>query len=376
MSYTTPSRRQSLNRRSSGYSPVTPRSSQDFDHESLAHNFDGGADSNGLGNLADELGEIWDDDEEAVDEEFGEGLDAMPDELAEIGTAVAHDGSTGLENATTLNGVRDSAVAMQSSPSTSHGLSPDATSRARKHQRQRSLYDGSDYGSDTDFDNNGISPAMESRMAAIESLARRGMEENGSASDEVIKRVTAQLRDLGSQIAIENGATRLKTAHDALTTHLTHQSRTLTSLTASFSGPRPIIPDPEEIEVLLSLIQTTLELLPHSSAEPIVSLAHLTMSTRELLQHLANVSDTLHMSRQTTTNAARRLRTSKEQLHEWKRENEKTEEGRSYIERGEWDRRLKEREAKRACASVVEGFEDVCGMWRKRLCEGLGVASA
>jgi hypothetical protein len=169
---------------------------------------------------------------------------------------------------------------------------------------------------------------------------------------------------------------RLKTAHDALTTHLTHQSRTLTSLTASFSGPRPIIPDPEDIETLLPLIQTTLELLPHASTEPLISLSHLTMSTRELLQHLANVSDTLHMSRQTTTNATRRLRTSKEQLHEWKRDNEKTDEGLMYIERGDWDRRLKEREAKRACASVVEGFEDVCGMWRKRLCEGLGVASA
>jgi hypothetical protein len=208
MSYNTPSRRQSLNRRSSGYSPVTPRSSHDFDHDSPAHNFDGGADSNGLGNLADELGEIWDDDEEAVDEEFGEELDTAQDEFAEIGTAVAHDGSAGLESAINLNGVRDSGVAMQSSPSTNHALSPDAASRARKHNRQRSLYDGSDYGSDTDFDNDGISPAMESRMAAVESLARRGMEENGSASDEVVKRVTEQLRDLGSQIAIENGATR------------------------------------------------------------------------------------------------------------------------------------------------------------------------
>jgi len=124
------------------------------------------------------------------------------------------------------------------------------------------------------------------------------------------------------------------------------------------------------------MIQSTLELLPHSAPEPLVSLSHLTQSTRELLQHLANVSDTLHMSRQTTANATRRLRTSKEQLHEWKRENDKTEEGRMYIERGDWDRRLKEREAKHACANVVEGFEDVCGMWRKRLCEGLGVASA
>jgi hypothetical protein len=197
-----------MNRRSSGYSPVTPRSAHEFEHDSPAHNFDGGGDSNGLGNLADELGEIWDDDEEAADEEFGDELDAPEDESLEIGTAVAHDGTAGVGNATSVNGVRDSGVAMQSSPSTQLGLSPDAAARSRKHTRQRSLYDGSDYGSDSDFDNEGISPAMESRMAAVESLARRGMEENGSASDQIVKRVTEQLRDLGSQIAIENGATR------------------------------------------------------------------------------------------------------------------------------------------------------------------------
>jgi hypothetical protein len=170
--------------------------------------------------------------------------------------------------------------------------------------------------------------------------------------------------------------TRLKTAHDALTTHLIHQSRTLTSLAASFSGPRPIIPDPDAIEELLPLIQSTLELLPHPSAEPIVALSHLTHSSRDLLQHLATVSDTLHMSKQDTVKASRSLKVSKEQLLDWKRENEKTKEGHEYIEHGDWDRRLKEREAKRACANVLDGFEDVCGQWRKRLCEGLGVASA
>lgn len=82
------------------------------------------------------------------------------------------------------------------------------------------------------------------------------------------------------------------------------------------------------------------------------------------------------MSRQSTTNATRRLRTSKEQLQEWKRENERSEEGHAFIERGEWDRRLQEREAKRTCADILDGFEDAYGIWRKRLCEGLGVASA
>lgn len=206
MSYNTPSRRQSLNRRSSGYSPITPRSSHEFEHSSPAHHFDGGGDGNGLGNLADELGEIWDDDEEAMDGEFGEELDIPQDELANIGTAIEHDGSAWVDNTVNLNGVRDSGVAMESSSPSR--LSPEAATKTRKHTRQRSLYDGSDYGEDSDFENEGISPALESRMAAVESLARRGMEENGSASDQVVKRVTEQLRDLGSQIAIENGATR------------------------------------------------------------------------------------------------------------------------------------------------------------------------
>lgn len=362
-----------MNRRSSGYSPITPRSSHEFEHGSPAQHFDGGGDSNGLGNLADELGD-WDEEEEGLDDEFGEELDIPQDDFPDIGTAVEHDGSFGVDNAANINGVRDSGVVMQSSSPTR--LSPGSAVKAKKHNRNRSMYDGSDYGEDSDLDNEGFSPALESRMAAIESLARRGTEENGSASDQVVKRVTEQLRDLGSQIAIENGATRLKTAHDALTTHLTHQSRTLTSLAASFSGPRPIIPDPDTIDTLVPLIQSTLELLPYPSTEPLISLSHLTLSTRELLQHLANVGDTLHMSRQTTANATRRLKVSKEQLQDWKRENEKTQEGQEFIEQGDWDRRLREREAKRACASVLDGFEDACGQWRKRLCEGLGVASA
>lgn len=205
MSHNTASRRQSFNRRSSGYSPITPRSSHDFE-DSPAHHFDGGGDGNGLGNLADELGEIWDDDEEeAMDGEYGD-MDESQDELAGIGTAIEHDGSYGVDSMASINGVRDSGVAMQDSSPT--GLSPASAAKSKKHNRQRSLYDGSDYGGDSDLENEGISPALESRMAAIESLARRGMEENGSPSDEVVKRVTEQLRDLGSQIAIENGSTR------------------------------------------------------------------------------------------------------------------------------------------------------------------------
>ncbi|ORY08699.1 hypothetical protein BCR34DRAFT_626097 [Clohesyomyces aquaticus] len=381
MSHNTPSRRYSMHRRSSGYSPITPRSAHDFEHSSPAQNFDGGGDG-GLGNLADELGDVWSEDEEGGYEEDINGMDLPQDDLDNIGVALDHDGSAGVNSVpASVNGVRDSGVAMQSSSPSAESkstLSPQtARQHGRRHQRQRSLYDGSDYGDDSDLEvNDGISVGLETRMAAVESLARRGMEENGSASDQVVKRVVERLRDLGSQSNIENGATRLKTAHDALTTHLTHQSRTLTSLSSSFSGPRAVLPDPETIETLLPLITTTLELLPQASADPLYSLAQLTSSTRELLQHLSNVSDSLHMSRQAHGNAARRLKSAKDHLGEWKREAELREQGTRWIERGDWDRRLKEREAKRACGNVVDGFEEVCGMWRKRLCEGLGVEVA
>lgn len=203
MSHTTPSsKRNSYRRRSSGYSSITPRLSQEFD--SPAHNFDGGGDG-GLGNLADELGELddWDEDDDDLGDDYEDETE-LPQDEDNIGVAVSHDGSVAA-----VNGVRDSGVAMQSSSPATSRLSPQSAVKSRKHQRQHSLYDGSDYGDDSDLESNeGISPALESRMAAIESLARRGMEENGSAADGVVKRVTEQLRDLGSQIGIENGCTR------------------------------------------------------------------------------------------------------------------------------------------------------------------------
>lgn len=190
---------------------MTPNSSHDFEHSSPAQGFDGAGDG-GLGNLADELGDFYDDDEEEGDGAFGDELELPEEDLNRIGIAVDHDGSAGVVNGVNVNGVRDSGVAMPSSSPSAQSratLSPQHISKQRRHTRQRSLYDGSDYGDDSDLEaNEGISPALESRMAAIESLARRGIEENGSINDGVVKRVAEQLRDLTSQSGIENGATR------------------------------------------------------------------------------------------------------------------------------------------------------------------------
>lgn len=145
----------------------------------------------GLGNLADELADAWADEE---------GYESLSTTHSRVGSMAG----------------QESIIEQTAGVHTPQGsLSPEKGSlgppkqRTGRHSRQESNYDGSDYGHDSDFDDPGdISPALEARMAGIESLVRRGTEENGSSNDQVIKRVIESLRDLGGQSGIENGATR------------------------------------------------------------------------------------------------------------------------------------------------------------------------
>lgn len=82
------------------------------------------------------------------------------------------------------------------------------------------------------------------------------------------------------------------------------------------------------------------------------------------------------MSRTAHNDASRRLRVAKEQVADWKREGVARDEGIRFLEQGDWDRRLGGREVGRECRDVVDGFEEVCGMWRQRLVEGLGEVAA
>lgn len=150
--------------------------------------------SNGLGNLADELADAWGDEEEGDEDEYGEP-DLNFQEVREEG-----------ESAQT----RDSGVDVSSSPLEGPlkppGLSPPTVGRG--HRRQRSEYDGSDYGGDSDLESSGMPAGLVSRMDLVESLARRGTESSGTDRDSVIKRVIENLKDLGGQSGVEGGATR------------------------------------------------------------------------------------------------------------------------------------------------------------------------
>lgn len=54
-------------------------------------------------------------------------------------------------------------------------------------------------------------------------------------------------------------------------------------------------------------------------------------------------------------------------MAEWRREYEGAEEARRWIEKGDWDRRLRDREAKQVAGEVCGGFEKVCEGWREKL---------
>lgn len=312
---------------------------------------------NGLGNLADEL----------ADALSGSGED---EEYYEDGEGLEFDqrGDDGREQ---TDGVRDSGVDVASqsdqqgrTKSSSLGLpSPPG----RGHRRTGSAYDGSEYGSESDLESPGIPPSLVAKIDAVESLARRGTESNGGPTDGVFQRLTEGLRDLGSQSGVEGSTTRLITAHSALATHLAHQTRQIHNLTFPLLSPLVAPPDPDTIDSLIPLLTSVSDEMPRPATLAFNSLAALHTVTSDLVQTLNYLSDTLHMSRQTTTTATRRLRTAKEMVAEMKREEELKEEGERWLTKGNWGERLQNRECAGVCREVVGGFEEVCNGWRARL---------
>lgn len=333
----------------------------------------------GLGNLADELADAWDEDEDI-------GMtDQDPLGSSTNGSmhATTDTGRTSFEN------VRDSGVDVASfttgSPvmptkeeeiDTSQAMIDSIMGSPRKRQRRRTRpsYEGSGYYHDAeevDDEDAGLSNSLQDRMADIETLAREGVaQEDGVASrdeEQIIHRTIARLQDLGRQSGIEGSAARLSTAHTALSTHLAHQTRTILALTQPLLSPLSIPPDPASVEALIPLLAHLITIIPRPSPTPLTSLSHLSQSSRDLAQRLSGLSDTLQMLRQKEAEASRRLKSAREFVSDMRRESEVVDEARRWITEGCWERRVREREGGRVCGEVVGGFEKVCEEWRERL---------
>ncbi|KAJ5353014.1 hypothetical protein N7541_003827 [Penicillium brevicompactum] len=361
-------------------SPITSRNNS----TAMSGNRDSGdftgAEGGGLGNLADELADAWEEDEDGYGYASGQEMSRAGSQ--QLGQSDGEDAYL-----QSVRGMRTRSPSVSPERESLHpSRNKNRTNHLRQHRRQESQYDGSDYGPDSDFDEAAdMSPALENQMAEIESLVRRGIENNGSENDRVIQRTVDSLKDLGGQSGIENSAMRLITAHSSITSHLTHQTRTLQSLIHPLLfSPFPLLSE-DAIDSLMPLIDEGLlpnlpypfpdqprhgsrPATPQSSAHnPLTSLQSLISQTTEITQLLRGLSDTLYESRQLTSTASRRLRSARELVADIRREEESREEGSRWIERGEWDRRLKDREAGKVCGDVVSGFEAVCGEWREKL---------
>ncbi|KAF2666018.1 hypothetical protein BT63DRAFT_458380 [Microthyrium microscopicum] len=341
-----PAARTHSRRSSAAYSPAHSRMGSSYGGDNLA---------NELGNfgesLADEL-DGWDEDEEQEDEDEEE----LVEQERDSGIDVTSNDSPEQQNKRSSQSLLSVAV--------------------RGHRRKGSEYDGSEYGSESDFEEAQLmSASLEARLAAIESLARRGTGDV-VGQESVIGRATTQLQDLGAQAGIESGSTRLNTSYIAISTHLTHQTRLFQQLTATLLSPlAPSLP-PDIIDEIIPAIDTTLALLPSLTPNAAASagLHALSDSTTALVDALSAIADSLHMMRQTSGSATRRLRAVRDALREWRLEDGVREEGVRWIEQGNWDGRLKERECARVCREVLGGFEETCDLWRQRLLAKQGAA--
>lgn len=177
--FSSPGRRQS-------HDPDTPYRNNLRDDTLEAGFLAGGerAGESGMGNLADELADAFSDSGD--DNEVDDSNSIINDD--------------------------DGHSVTQSSPQAASGdratdASFDLPSRAHRKIESNS-YDGSEFGSEPDFEVPGVPPGLLAKIDAIESLARRGTENYGGPADDAVKRVTEALRDLGSQSSIEASASR------------------------------------------------------------------------------------------------------------------------------------------------------------------------
>lgn len=161
----------------------------------------------GLGNLADELADAWDEDGDGEEGEedlsgFQERNDhvQIPDE--EDASSRSRDTSESDSDAERLRDGESNRSSLQIPKQRSK------TGQHQKHHRHEPSYDGSDYGNDSDFEEPGdLTPGLEKQMAGIENLVRWSMGDN-LPSGKIVDRVVESLRDLGGQSGIENSATR------------------------------------------------------------------------------------------------------------------------------------------------------------------------
>lgn len=353
----------------------------------------GDGEANGLGSLADELGEIWDQEElEGQGSSFLDGLREGSIDPVMDGPLQSPNSVTDMRYFSTAG---TSQTPISPSSATFQPLTPAVSEpgtqeqqKSSTHRKTESRNDVLDHVPDSDNeDPTDIPPSLAKRLRDIEKVTRMSSNTEDSLSEDggVVYRTTQALKELGPQSSIENGTSRLITAYTSMATHRTHTARELFSQTHSLlygqSASANLNNLPEEVIDLLlyEISELSSALSPTSSTStisnppqtptqqsPLLSLELLASDTSSLLQTLRGLTDSLTEWRQVHLQATRKLRSARDLAEEIRLEEELKETSMLLIQAGDWDRRCRERHAARTCREVVTGFSKTCDVLRDR----------
>ena len=211
-----------------------------------------------------------------------------------------------------------------------------------------------------------LSPELEEQMNSIARMASYA----STLDDPLIPRTIALLQDLGNQSSLEAGVQRLNTSTNSMTSHLTAQSKTLQGLMTSLYSPLAIFSmpiDPELVDETLPLIEALVNDLPLPDPAPLQGLQKLDRETANVIQTLSQLTDTLQMGKHTTNTASRHLRTTQTMVAELRRERERADTARQELSQSNWNDRIRDRWCAGECRDIMGGFEQMCDSLREDL---------
>jgi hypothetical protein len=308
-----------------------------------------------MGNLADELDQLSDDEEydEGVTEDVLESADKQHQ---------AH----GQEDA--AEGARDSGIDV------SYPSRRESPKHVRNFSKPFAQGEKPPGENDEDAVEERMTPELEDCISAVHRMAQY----SDATADPLIPRAISQMQDLGNQSALESGTQRLNTSTNSMATHLGKETKVLQTLSASLYSPfifsAPL--DMESVEESLPLIELLLASLPRPDTAPLLGLQKLGRETEATVQALASLTDTLQMGKQATNAAARHLRTTQTMVADLRRERERAETAREELALSPWEGRIKESWCKTECQDVVSGFDELCTSLRASLVQSVEAASA
>ncbi|WPG97811.1 Hypothetical protein R9X50_00059200 [Acrodontium crateriforme] len=339
--------REHFRRRSSSFSsnhdrsPTTPRSKNRFSNASqYSTEFqtleEGEGAGLGLGNLADELDQLDDDDYE--------------DEVTE---AAIHHHETEKGQSLLPDGARDS------------GIDVSYASSSQSKEASKAIGGIGDPPEEEEEHEEQLSIELEE---ALNNIARMAVQTSNS-EDPLIPRTVSQLQDLGNQSSLESGAQRFNTSTNSLASNLLAQGKSLQSLSTSLLSPFAFVTslNSAAIEDAVPLVDELLAQLPLHDPRPLQGLQSLDRANTIVVETLSQLIDTLQMGKQKTNEAARRLRTTQMIVAELRRDDERADRARVELQKenfGDW---LKDRKCAAECKDVLSGFEEVCDGLRTTL---------